>query len=73
MGASASIEVSFIDNKTGQFLSDEKIEILTREAQNIIDSYDFSSDFYKHYNTPDAYQKLAEQWKLTYHKNNNSS
>ena len=71
MGASASIEVSFIDNKTGELLSDEKIEDLTHEAQKVIDSYDFSSDFYSHYNKPDAYKQLAEKWKQenTYRNN----
>jgi hypothetical protein len=63
MGASASIEVSFIDKKTGLLLSDQDINLLTNEAQKIVDSFDFSPSFYDHYKKPDAYKILAQQWK----------
>lgn len=63
MGASASIEVSFIDKQTGQILSDQNIKLLTIEAQKIVDSFDFSPSFYDHYKNPDAYKILAQQWK----------
>lgn len=65
MGATASIEVSFIDKKTGEFLSNEDINDLTNQAQNVIKEFDFSKDFYKNYNDPEKYRRLAEQWKLT--------
>jgi len=63
MGASASIEVSFVDKNTGEFLSPEKIETLTEDAKKIVDSFDFSPSFYANFNNPDNYRKLAEKWK----------
>ncbi len=62
MGASASIEVSFIDKTTGELLGPEKIASLSKEANYIVDSFDFSGEFYRHYNNPDNYLKLREQW-----------
>jgi hypothetical protein len=62
MGASASIEVSFIDNKTGELMSSEKIQALTQDAKEAIDKFDFSNSFYDIYKNPDTYKKLAEEW-----------
>jgi hypothetical protein len=65
MGASASIEVSFVDKSTGEFLSQEKIASLTEEANKIVESFDFSPSFYANYNDPEKYRQLAENWKKT--------
>lgn len=62
MGAAATVEVSFVDKKTGELLSDEQIKDLSQTAQEIVDSFDFSSDFYKHFNRPDSYAQLALKW-----------
>lgn len=59
MGAAATIEVSFENNKTGELLSDEEIRGISKTAQEIVDSFDFSSDFYKHFNEPNKYAQWA--------------
>lgn len=59
MGAAATIEVSFIDQKTGKMLSDEKINELNEGAQEVLDSFDFSSDFYMAFARVDAYSQVA--------------
>ena len=69
MGSSASIhtlEVSFVNPKTGKLLPDNEIEKLNEKVK---DFFDFSDDFYKGYNDPAKYAKLAEEWK----KNNSTS
>ncbi len=68
MGGAASIEVSFVDKNTGEFLSNEDINELTNQVQNVIKEFDFSKEFYKSYNDPEKYKRLAEQWKLTHTK-----
>lgn len=69
MGSSASIhtlEVSFVNSETGNLLPDNEIEKLNEKVKVF---FDFSDNFYKGYNNPNAYAKLAEEWK----KNNSKS
>lgn len=63
MGAAATIEVSFLDKKTGKMISDEEIEKLNKQAQEVLDSFDFSDKFYAGFASVDAYSQLA-----VYHK-----
>jgi hypothetical protein len=63
MGSSASIqtvEVSFIDPVTGNMLSDNEIDKLSKEAEAFVD---FSNKFYEAFNNPSIYARLAEEWK----------
>lgn len=69
MGSSASIhtmEVSFINSENGNLLPESEIIKLNETAKKI---FDFSDNFYKNYNNPANYAKLAEEW----NKKNNSS
>jgi len=59
MGAAATIEVSFIDEKTGQMLSDKKIEELNKKTEKILDTFDFSSGFYNKYSKVNSYAQMA--------------
>ena len=65
MGASASIEVSFVDQNTGEFLTHEKIAKLCNEVQKVVDSFDFTDEFYMNFKRENAYQELAKQWKIS--------
>lgn len=62
MGAAATIEVSFLD-KSGQMISDEEIQKLNKQAQEVLDSFDFSNKFYAGFASIDAYSQMA-----VYHK-----
>jgi hypothetical protein len=62
MGAAATVEVSFVDKETGKLMTEEQIRDISKTAEEIVDSFDFSSDFYRHFNQPDAYAQLAIKW-----------
>jgi hypothetical protein len=59
MGAAATIEASFIDEKTGQIFTEERIGELNRKAEEILSSFDFQREFYGKYTKIDSYSQFA--------------